>query len=261
MAMMTSQELRTCLADLGLDDLEAAELLGVSDRTVRRWVDGEEVPGPVEQALRAWRRLHQRGLAWRPDSVSILDDDQQQIAAHRQHAIALDEILSRVQARGGPRLPWIVDREGCRATCGKMEVSFYKLANGGFSPAQYKRKDTYPDVQRDGEFIDDAFFYIAKAMTKEADKPVTLVYMEGPGFVGSDGKFGSIYNEEFPSNESAIERACELTKKPDVHSLAIREGTKNSSGEFLWNDPELRKECERRNNAKPRQGLLRRRRA
>jgi hypothetical protein len=258
--MMTPQELRTHMADLGLSDLEAADLLGVSERTVRRWADGEEVPGPVEQALRAWGRLHQRGLAWRPDSVSIFEDDQQQIAAHRQHAIAVDEILTRVQARGGPHFPWIVDRDSGRATCGKMEVSFYKLANGGFSPAQYRRKDTYPDVQRDREFIEDAFFYIAKAMRKEAARPVTLVYMDGPGFVGSDGKFGSIHNEEFPSNEAAIVRACELTKMPNVHSLAIREGTRNSSGEFLWNGPELRKECQRRNDAKRPQGLSIRRR-
>ena len=126
-----------------------------------------------------------------------------------------------------------------------MEVSFYKLTNGGFSLKHYTRKDIHPDVQRDREFIDDAVFFIAKAMRKETAIPVTLVYLDGPSFPGN-GHFGNMLHEEFPSNEAAIERAYELIKNPNVHSLAIREGTKNSSGEFLWNDLELRNECERR---------------
>ena len=103
-------------------------------------------------------KLHDRGLSWRPDSVSIFRDDQDQIARSRAHAIELDAMLSRVEARGGSNLPWIVDRERHCAVLGPMEVSYYDLANGSFSLSQYRRKDRAPDVQRDQELIEDAAF-------------------------------------------------------------------------------------------------------
>lgn len=249
---MTPDELQEHLNYLGLDQPEAVRLLSVSPRTLRRWLEGEEVPGPVEQAFKAWRRLHERKLVWRPDTVAINEDE---IAAHRNHAIELSETLKRVEARGGPRMPWIVDRVGCRAILGPMEVSFYKLANGGFSLANYRRSDGDPDVQRDRELIDDATFYISKEMRKEAEIPVTLVYIEGPNFVGSDGKFGAMRHEEFKTTELAIQRVCTLMDLTKGHSFAIREGTTNSAGEFLWNEPELRAEYDRRNKA----GRMRRR--
>jgi hypothetical protein len=209
----------------------------------------------VEQAFKAWRRLHERKLVWRPDTVAIVEDDQGQIVAHRNHAIELSEALRRVDERGGPRMPWLVDRPGCRATLGPMEVTFHKLANGSFSLANYRRNDGYPDVRRDREFIDDATFYIAKEMRKEAAIPVTLVYMDGPNFVGPDGKFGTMRHEEFPATEAAIQKACALIDLTKGHSFAIREGTTNSTGEFLWNEPELRAEYDRRNK----EGRIRRR--
>jgi hypothetical protein len=48
-----------------------------------------------------------------------------------------------------------------------------------------------------------------------------------------------------------VMRALTLIDRSNIdrskgHSFAIREGTTNSSGEFLWNDPELRAENERR---------------
>jgi len=255
--MMTATDLQNHLTRLGLSQTEAAQLLGVAPRTVRRWFEGEEeeVPGPAEQALRAWLRLQERNLIWRPDTLSLREDDQQQIAAHREYAIELSEALARVDARGGPRFPWHVDREHGCAILGPMEVRFYKLANGGFSLASYTHKNTVPDLQRDRELIEDAAFYIAKEMKKEAAIPVTLVYMEGPNFAGPNGQFGAMRHEEFPSNEAAISRACDLIELPRVHSMAIREGTASSGGEFLWNDAELRRECARR--PKP---LIRRRR-
>ena len=146
-------------------------------------------------------------------------------------------------------MPWIVDREGCRAILGPMEVSFHKLASGSFSLANYRRKDGYPDVQRDQEFIDDATFYIAKEMKKEAAIPVTLVYMDGPNFTGPDGKFGTMRHLEFPSNDAAIDRVFMLMDQSKGQSFAIREGTTNIAGEFLWNEPELRAEYARRNHA------------
>jgi len=247
--MMSPKELTESLSVLGLSQPEAAQLLGVSDRTVRRWLEGEEVPGPVEQAFRAWRRLHARNFVWRPDTVAIIEDDQPQIAASRNHAIELSKALERVKARGGPRMHWLVDRHGCRAILGPMEVSFYKLSNGSFSLANYTRKDGYPDVQRDQEFIDDATFYISEEMKKEAEIPVTLVYLDASGFIGPNGHFGNMRHEEFPSNAEALKRAFLLMDQAKGHSFNIRTGTTNSTGELLWKEPELRAEYDRQNKA------------
>src|SRR5580700_7118768 len=100
---MTAPELNKHLAALQVTPAEAAQLLGVSPRTVRRWLEGEDVPGPAEAALRAWRTLADRHLPWKPDSVSIFEDDQDQIARYRRHTEELGAVLKRVEARGGAR--------------------------------------------------------------------------------------------------------------------------------------------------------------
>src|ERR1700720_4706374 len=98
--MMIPQELDTHLSHLGLTQSEAAELLSVNPRTIRRWLEGEAVPGPAEHALRAWLRLRQHNLPWHPDSVAIFENDQQQIALYREEAVALSTMLANVKARG-----------------------------------------------------------------------------------------------------------------------------------------------------------------
>jgi transcriptional regulator with XRE-family HTH domain len=167
-AMMSGQELQEHIRALGLTQAEAAQLLGISARTVNRWcTESEEVSGPAEAALRAWRRLDTRHLAWRPDSVSIVEDNAERIATHRQEAINLDDILRRVEARGGPQLPWAVSLSQSEATLGRIHVSFYKLQNGGFSVSVYSRRDgVHPDVQRDWPLIEDAVFCITQEFEK-----------------------------------------------------------------------------------------------
>ena len=49
--MMTRIELEQSLLRLGLSQTEGAQLLGVAPRTLRRWLEGEEIPGPAEQAF------------------------------------------------------------------------------------------------------------------------------------------------------------------------------------------------------------------
>jgi len=160
---MIAPEFRNCLAQLGLTQTEAAELLSVAPRTVRRWAeDGtSDVPGPAEHALRAWIGLQKRGLPWRPG-----DDDADQITRFREHAIDLYELLLRVEKRGGPSGSWKVDLDKGVATLGPMSVSFYKLANGGFSPGSCRRSDDHPDVRRDWPLLEDAFACIAKAFAE-----------------------------------------------------------------------------------------------
>ncbi len=50
---MTSDDYRAAIESLGLSQLGAARLLGVNDRTSRRWASGEQdVPPPAERFLR-----------------------------------------------------------------------------------------------------------------------------------------------------------------------------------------------------------------
>ena len=164
--MMTPNELTEHLAHLNLDPPEAAQLLGVNPRTLRRWFEGEEVPGLAEAALRAWRTLHDRNLPWKPDLVSLFEDDQKQIELHRQHSIDLAEALKIVEERGGPAHPWSVNLPKNSAAFGPLEVGFYNLESGSFSISSYRRRDGRPDPVRDLPFIQDAAFCISKAFEK-----------------------------------------------------------------------------------------------
>jgi hypothetical protein len=168
--MFTHPGLEDCLRELGLSQVDAARLLSVDPRTMRRWVaKPEDMPGPAEHALRAWQRLHRLGLAWSPDGAIGEGDPNEiaeQIARYRDHAISLDEVIRSVRARGGPAAPWNVDLTKKQATLGPMKVSFYRLANGGFSPANYSRSDEPPDVKRDWTLLEDAFACIATAIAE-----------------------------------------------------------------------------------------------
>jgi hypothetical protein len=245
--MMTLPELRLTLSRLELTQTEAAQLLGVAPRTVRRWLDGEDVPGPAEQALRAWIRLHDRNLPWRPDTESVVKDDQDQIARHRAHAIRMDELLARVEARGGPRVPWLVDRGRQIATLGPMEVSYYKLESGSFSLANYRRKDADPDVQRDWEAIEDAAASIAYALRKDPDYgPVTLVVHDGPAL----GRVVQQELTEFASNREALRVVCSRLGSPSFHDPFIMGPSRSQKRpDLIWDRHDLRRECDRRKTA------------
>lgn len=164
--MMAHLDLTETLNSLGLSQVAAARLLSVDPRTVRRWVENPtEISGPAEQALRAWHRLHEYGLPWSPDGVDLIESDPEQVARHRLHTLELDELLAKVKKRGGPAAPWVVDLDKCKATLGALEVTFYRLPSGGFSPQSYKRRDDIkPNVERDWSLIEDAFACIAKAI-------------------------------------------------------------------------------------------------
>jgi hypothetical protein len=163
---MSNLDLSATLNSLGLSQVAAARLLSVDPRTVRRWVENpEEISGPAEQALRAWQRLHAYGLPWSPDGVDVVETDPEQIARYRLHTLELDTLLEKVKKRGGPAAPWVMDLDKGKAVLGALEVTFYKLPSGGFSPQSYKRRDAIAlDVERDWHLIEDAFACIAKAI-------------------------------------------------------------------------------------------------
>lgn len=163
---MTPKELEEHLAHLKLDQAEASQLLGINPRTLRRWFEGEEVPGLAEAALRAWRTLHDRNLPWKPNSVSLFEDDQNRIEVHRQNSVDLAAVLKRVEKRGGPAHPWSVDLSKNSATFGPFEVGFYNLQSGSFSLSSYRRLDGPPDPVRDMPYLEEAAYCISKAFEK-----------------------------------------------------------------------------------------------
>ena len=141
-ALVDSSEFRSSLNRLGLSQLEAARLLGVKSRTIQRWVAGSPPVGePAAQALRAWCRLAEHGIAWRPDAAPIDDEDPGMLARRRQQAIGLDGMIKRVAARGGPKKRWRINLKRRRAMAGPICVMFNTLANGGFCPASYRHLD------------------------------------------------------------------------------------------------------------------------
>lgn len=61
-AALDADELRDALNELGLTQVEAADRLRVSDRTVRYWVAGErEIPGPAEALIECWLQKKREG--------------------------------------------------------------------------------------------------------------------------------------------------------------------------------------------------------
>ena len=213
---MTPEQFNQYLLRLALSSAEAAQLLSVSPRTVRRWQDGEDIPGPAQEAIRAWVKLHERHLPWRPDSVSIAHDDQDQITRHRSHTIDLEAVLERVEARGGAKAPWTVDWDSCRASLETMEISFFKLQSGSFSLGTYRRTDSHPDMERDREMIEDAVYCVAKALEKKNPGygPVVLVIQDGP----SKGRVARQQLHEFQTANAAVDEVCKSWGSPDSTS-------------------------------------------
>ena len=167
--MMTRPELEKCLRELGLPQVEAADLLSINHRTMRRYLeDPSQMPGPTEQALRAWQRLQRLGLPWRPDGVAVLCEDQEewekQIALYRKDAVDLDAVLDRVKKRGGPAARWKVDLSRHRASFGDLWITFYDLPNGGFSPMQINL--TLLEHENYAALIEDGIACIAETIAK-----------------------------------------------------------------------------------------------
>lgn len=187
--MMRPADVRHHLQLLNLSPAEAADLLDVGLRTMRRWTapdaqgEAEAVPGAVEAALRAWLKLQRLGLSWRPDASALASADPRTIAAHDANAQALHDVLERVRARRGPATQWDVDLERCRASLGKMTVSFYLLRDGGFTPQSFRRSDGLSvDLVRDQALLEDAYACIHAKLQAQAHEPRVLLALDDPDF-------------------------------------------------------------------------------
>lgn len=164
---MLGKELQSIIDYLGLSQLEAAQLLGVESRTLQRWIAGTYgAPESVAQALHAWRRLAERGFAWRPGSEAVIADDLVEIARLQQQVMKIDDIVSRVAARGGLTKHWWVNLRRRRATTASMVVTFNVLANGGFSPASYYRRRGCLDREADWHDIEEAIVAFGRAVAR-----------------------------------------------------------------------------------------------
>lgn len=221
---MTKLELTEYLAALNLSLSDAAQLLNVSERTVRRWAEGEAIPGPVEAALVAWRSLHERHLPWKPNSISIRENDQDQIQRQTDEDRLLAQLLKEVEAQGGPANPWSVDLVKQRATFGPAEVAFYRLSNGGFSPSTYRRKDRTP-VEADRQEIRDACYCIAQAFSaaRQANESILDV-------AAYTRKHAQFFVQEGPSSHSAEDaqkistRICGVADELEVLAISALDG-------------------------------------
>ena len=170
---MRSEEFSRHLDALGLKQGDAAILLRVTPRAVRKWQVGEQrVPGTVAELVRVWRQLHAAKIPWGADLELIWYGDDDQIRRHQDHDKALGALLERVKARGGQAAPWRINLREHSAVLGKMTVRFYKLASGSFSLANYRRGDMPPDLRRDQPLIEDAVAAFAAAVGKaKAERP------------------------------------------------------------------------------------------
>lgn len=179
---MNAREFRDSLARLGLSQAEAARLLGVKLRTVQRWAAGRPPVGePAAQALRAWCRLAERGIAWRPDSNPVAVEDLIGLAEHRRAALGLRAIqpLGIGQRSSGWRRRWRINIDRCRATSTAMVVHFNRLADGSFLPASYRRLDGAAEMPYDRPLLEEAMAVFLEAAARLSD-------CEGAANYGSD---------------------------------------------------------------------------
>jgi hypothetical protein len=241
---MTTTELEQYLLRLDLAGTEAAQLLGVTPRTMQRWLDGEEIPGPAEQAILAWIKLHDLRIPWKPDSRSLSENDEKQIAGHLHNAVDLAALIKRVEARGGPRTVWEVNRGSGYAVSGKIEVSFYNLLNGSFSLAYYTRRDMAPDMHRDRELTEDAAYFIAMSLGRQKPDfgPVNLVWTDVSPKSGS--RAAKLETRQFPTNEAALKFACK-----HMRSLVDPFITTPTPSDIVFDKYELQNEYEIRTSA------------
>lgn len=222
---MTADEIHKVLQELDLLREQAAQLLGVSKRTVSRWCEGEAIPGPAEAALKAWKSLNDRGFAWKPDAISVLERDEDQIERQRLFAIRFDEMLTKVERRGGPVHPWKVDTWRSAATFGTSEVRFHRLANGGFSISSYRRTDRHADLNEDMLLIEDAAYCIATEFARFGARAAALVAMAGYVCEHSASSARNGPRSATPSEEAERKRNIErLAKKLSELATAANDG-------------------------------------
>jgi hypothetical protein len=242
---MRSAEVRAHLDALALTATDAARLLGVGLRSVRRWTQperasvvppaacdpdgvsegaqGEAIPGPAAQVLRAWLKLQRAGMHWRPDGLPLGDvDPAVAIARARERAAEHAGMHDGKRAgpgagagasqgagpQAGPTAHWDVDLTRYVASMGGHRVSFVWPGQcAGTGPAAVTAPlgwalQSYCPPHVDGagggalsgealaELIDDACVCIARRLAGEREPPLAELVLGEPVLVGQAGRAG-----------------------------------------------------------------------
>lgn len=150
---MKPDDFDAALKYLRIDATEAAHLLHCTRRSIDRWSE-IGVPHSITMTVRAWVRLKEAALPWRPNALSLLNLD------------SPDTIRDRVAARGGAAAPWLVDAAREVAELGPVLITFQIDAGlpHGFRPISYDRTDARPNLERDRHLIEDGIARIALAL-------------------------------------------------------------------------------------------------
>lgn len=127
-------DIRAALTTLALDVADAAQLICVNDRTLRRWLAGARPPSrPAEHAINAWLRLHLAGLPWRPIArreQMTAAELRQSLQALHLHLIDLARVL-RVTERTARR--WAAAGEVVTPSAAEAIRAWLRLQAAGLS--------------------------------------------------------------------------------------------------------------------------------
>lgn len=100
------------LARLGWSQVEAARRLGVTDRTMRRWVQSRSAPGPARILLYMWAIMAIMRRCNSPVDADYFSGrspfgelSEKELASEFQRAVALEDRLIGAEARDADRQP------------------------------------------------------------------------------------------------------------------------------------------------------------
>lgn len=75
MKPMTKEELINIIKNLDTTQKELSSILKIHERTLHRWMSRpESIVGPARQALRAFNKLQNYALPWRPSEIDLAID-------------------------------------------------------------------------------------------------------------------------------------------------------------------------------------------
>jgi hypothetical protein len=94
------------------------------------------------------------------------EETPKQMRLRRENRAQLDEVLRRVEARGGPASRWEVDLKGRSANLigGSKVVAFFATEDGRFVLSNFKRADRDADPERESLLEEDAIACIDEAV-------------------------------------------------------------------------------------------------
>lgn len=169
---MDSREFSAHLEALQLTPADAALELAVSLKTVERWISGKiSVPGPVEKAILAWRRLHSLKLSWRPDEEMLIESYEEFQNMINKYDLfcfypeRIDNLMRTIDMEN--IAPFRVDFGNSIAHLGELSVKFRIKDNGRVSLVSYRRQDRPPNIKIDRNILAQALACIGGKLQKK----------------------------------------------------------------------------------------------